>query len=436
MIYDARYHAFKILKIFYNKNHRLKYVRDQYYKNNNLSQNELNRSLVLTNEVVRWSRRLDYWINSHLNKPIKKLNPSLHLVLKLGYYEAVMDTEVPNHAVVNSWVELAKSIISNKFGGLVNALLRKAIKIDSKKRNINLTHGEWFSFPDWMIERWVDQFEEEDTLTLCDYFNSPPYIDVRLNTSQFELELILNMIEKLGVNWEKSPESNKFIRVKSGVGKLLKSELFKVGMINFQDRASGAVVELLDPQKGETILDVCAAPGTKTNYIFERMNGDGHLFASDISSRRLLKGRTRATDLKLPIKWLQKDASVDEFPLADRILIDAPCTGTGVIARRPDIRWRRKVSDFDNMNIIQTNILNNMSKYLKPKGTMVYATCSLEKEENWDVVSSFLELNDNFIIKSQNNLIPKEWINNNKCLEIFPPNDKVDGMFAVNIQKI
>jgi 16S rRNA (cytosine967-C5)-methyltransferase len=192
----------------------------------------------------------------------------------------------------------------------------------------------------------------------------------------------------------------------------------------------------LDPQKGETILDVCAAPGTKTNYIFERMNGDGHLFASDISSRRLLKGKTRATDLKLPIKWLQKDASVDEFPMADRILIDAPCTGTGVIARRPDIRWRRKVSDFDNMNIIQTNILNNMSKYLKPKGTIVYATCSLEKEENWDVVSSFLELNDNFIIKSQNNLIPKEWINNNKCLEIFPPNDKVDGMFAVNIQKI
>ena len=436
MIYDARYHAFQILKKFYQKNDRLKSVRDYYYKNNNLSQNELNRSLVLSNEVVRWSRRLDFWINSNLNKPLKKLNPSVHLLLKLGYYEALMDEGVPNHAVVNSWVELTKLIMGNKFGGLVNALLRKGIQIDSNKRNDNLTHGEWFSFPDWMIDKWIDQFEEEDTLALCDYFNSPPYIDVRLNTSKFELELILNKIHRLGVNWEKSPESNRFIRIKSGIGKLLKSEPFKIGMINFQDRASGAVVELLDPQEGETILDVCAAPGTKTNYIFERMNNKGQLFASDISSKRLKKGQSRASNLKLPIKWLKKDATIDEFPMADRILIDAPCTGTGVIARRPDIRWRREVSDFNFMNDIQTNMLNNMSKYVKSKGTIVYATCSLEKEENWNVVNSFLELNDNFIIKTKKDFAPKKWINEKKCLETFPPHDKVDGMFAVYIEKI
>ena len=436
MIYDARYHAFQILKNFYQKNDRLKSVRDYYYKNNNLSQNELNRSLVLSNEVVRWSRRLDFWINSNLNKPLKKLNPSVHLLLKLGYYEALMDEGVPNHAVVNSWVELTKLIMGNKFGGLVNALLRKGIQIDSNKRNDNLTHGEWFSFPDWMIDKWIDQFEEEDTLALCDYFNSPPYIDVRLNTSKFELELILNKIQRLGVNWEKSPESNRFIRIKSGIGKLLKSEPFKIGMINFQDRASGAVVELLDPQEGETILDVCAAPGTKANYIFERMNNKGQLFASDISSKRLKKGQSRASNLKLPIKWLKKDATIDEFPMADRILIDAPCTGTGVIARRPDIRWRREVSDFNSMNDIQTNMLNNMSKYVKSKGTIVYATCSLEKEENWNVVNSFLELNDNFIIKAKKDFTPKKWINEKKCLETFPPYDKVDGMFAVYIEKI
>ena len=130
----------------------------------------------------------------------------------------------------------------------------------------------------------------------------------------------------------------------------------------------------------------------------------------------------------MPIKWLKKDATIDEFPMADRILIDAPCTGTGVIARRPDIRWRREVSDFNSMNDIQTNMLNNMSKYVKSKGTIVYATCSLEKEENWNVVNSFLELNDNFIIKTKKDFAPKKWINENKCLETFPPYDKVDGM--------
>tara|TARA_B110000467_G_scaffold161050_1_gene181428 strand:+ start:1939 stop:3249 length:1311 start_codon:yes stop_codon:yes gene_type:complete len=436
MIYDARYHAFKILKKFYQKNDRLKSVRDNYYKHNSLSQNDLNRSLVLTNEVVRWSRRLDSWISLSLDKPLKKLNPSIHLLLKLGYFEATMDEEVPNHAVVNSWVELTKLIMGKKFSGLVNALLRKAIKLDSNKRNNNLTHGEWLSFPDWMLERWIDQYNEEQTLSLCDYYNSAPYIDVRLNTSKFKFKKILNKIDTLGIDWEKSPESDRFIRIKSGMRKLLKSEPFMIGMINIQDRASGAVVELLDPQEGETILDVCAAPGTKTNYILEKMNFNGHLFASDISSERLMKAQTRASNLNLSIEWSKKDASIDKFPMADRILIDAPCSGTGVIGRRPDIRWRREKLDFDSMNVIQMDILNNMSKYVKPKGTIVYATCSLEEEENWNVVNSFLKLNDNFKIKSEKSLIPKEWINEKKCLETFPPKDKVDGMFAVNIQKV
>ncbi len=436
MIYDARYHAFQILKKFYKKNDRLKSIRDNYYKHNNLSQNDLNRSLVLTNEVVRWTRRLDSWINLNLDKPLKKLNPSIHLLLKLGYYEAIMDEEVPDHAVVNSWVELTKSIMGNKFSGLVNALLRKGIKIDSNKRNDKLTHGEWLSFPDWMLERWIDRYDEQQALSLCDYFNSSSYIDVRLNTSQFELKKILNKIDTLGINWEKSPESDRFIRVRSGMSKLLKSELFKLGMINIQDRASGAVVELLDPQEGETILDVCAAPGTKTNYILERMNFNGNLFASDISSQRLMKGQSRSTSLNLSIDWSKKDASVDEFPMADRILIDAPCTGTGVLARRPDIRWRRENLDFVPMNVIQIGILNNMSKYIKSKGTIVYATCSLEEEENWDVVNSFLELHGNFEIKSDKSIIPNKWINDKDCLSTFPPRDKVDGMFAVSIQKI
>ena len=220
MIYDARYHAFQILKKFYKKNDRLKSVRDNYYKHNSLSQNDLNRSLVLTNEVVRWSRRLDSWIILNLDKPIKKLNPSVHLLLKLGYYEATMDKEIPNHAVVNSWVQLTKSIMGNKFSGLVNALLRKGIQIDSDKRSDNLTDGEWLSFPDWMLERWIDQYEKEETLALCDYFNSPPYIDVRLNIPHFEIKLILNTIDALGINWEESPESDRFIRIKSGIGKL------------------------------------------------------------------------------------------------------------------------------------------------------------------------------------------------------------------------
>ena len=144
-------------------------------------------------------------------------------------------------------------------------------------------------------------------------------------------------------------------------------------MVIVQDRASGAVVELLDPQAGETIIDCCAAPGTKSSYIIEKMKFKGNVYASDLSKKRGKLGKETAKQFKIPIQWDYKDASADEFPMADRILIDAPCTGTGVIGRRPDIRWRRKKNDAKSMANIQTAILSHMAQFLKPNGILIYA---------------------------------------------------------------
>ena len=432
---DARYHAFHILKIYYQKKDRLKTVRDNYFKNHTLSQNELNRSLVLSNEVVRWAGRLDYWINLKLDKSLRKLHPSIHLLLKLGYYEVLMDNAIPIHAAVNSWVELTKIIMGKKFVGLVNAVLRKTKQIDPTKREDGQSNGDWFSYPNWMVENWILQFGEEGAFALCEYYNKITHKDIRINTAKFRLKTVINEIDSLGISWERIASSDQFIRIQSGLGRLIKSNLFELGMFNMQDRASGAVVELLDPQAGETILDVCAAPGTKSGYIIERIKGDGQVFASDISWSRMNKGKMRSKELNEPIEWLNKDATCDEFPMADRILIDAPCTGTGVIGRHPDIRWRREKGDATSMAHIQMEILTNMAQYVKPRGTIIYSTCSLEREENWNVVESFLKLNNNFNLKSGKNFVPKPWLNSNQCLETFPPRDKVDGMFAAHLRK-
>ncbi|MBT3479735.1 MAG: 16S rRNA (cytosine(967)-C(5))-methyltransferase RsmB [Candidatus Marinimicrobia bacterium] len=433
---DARYHAFCILKEFDRSNDRLKFVRDKYYKKTKLEQNDLSRTLVLTNEVVRWEARLDYWISSFLSKPIKKLHPSIHIILRLGYYEAVMDDQIPAHAAVHSWVELTKKEMGRKFSGLVNAVMRKTEKIDPNQMGKKQSQSQWYSYPQWMFEKWNNQIGREKTIQLCDYFNEPSKIDFRLNCNPESKAEIINQINELGIAFESSPESEKFIRVESGSGSMLKSDLFKNGILNVQDRASGAVVELLDPQSGETILDVCAAPGTKSGYIVELMNNKGQLFSSDISQKRIEFARERAKELKMPIEWSFKDATIDEFPMADRILIDAPCTGTGVLGRRPDIRWRREKYDVDSMAEIQSAILNHMVQFLKPEGVMVYATCSLEPEENWNVVESFLKLNNNFSLESGEYFIPKNWLNDHSCLETFPPNDLVDGMFAARFRKI
>ncbi len=432
---DARYHAFHILNEFERKNDRLKAVRDRYFKKNKLSQKDLSRTLVLTNEVVRWRGRLDYWIASLLDKPLKKLHPSVHIILRFGFYEAVMDENIPAHAGVHSWVELTKNELGKKFSGLVNALMRKTGGIDPTQINAEQSLSEWYSYPDWLIEKWIPQFGKEKAIQLCEYFNQPSPIDLRLNCDPDQKETILHQVEELGIETYGSPESNHFVRVQSGAGKVLKSDLFKRGNITVQDRASGAVVELLDPQPGETILDVCAAPGTKSEYIVERMKFDGQVFSSDISQKRVRLGADRAKELNLKIHWDCKDASADQFPMADRILIDAPCTGTGVLGRRTDIRWRREKDDVQSMVEIQAAILNHTAQFLKPNGVLVYATCSLEPEENWNVVESFLKLNVDFSPESGKDFVPNNWLNHQGCLETFPPRDKVDGMFAARLRK-
>ena len=129
------------------------------------------------------------------------------------------------------------------------------------------------------------------------------------------------------------------------------------------------------------------------------------------------------------------DATIDTYPKADKILIDAPCSGTGVIARKPDIKWNRNFEDIKKLVSLQNKIINNVSRFLKKDGIMVYSTCSLEDQENWNVVRSFLKLNLNFKLESVEKKIPKQWLNSNNCLETFPPRDNVDGMFAAKIRK-
>ena len=197
------------------------------------------------------------------------------------------------------------------------------------------------------------------------------------------------------------------------------------------------VVELLNPKPGETILDVCSAPGTKTFYISEMMHGTGSLIGTDISERRMelcVQDNTRHNQNW--IKWKINNAVKDIFPKADRVLIDAPCSGTGTIGQRSEIRWRRKLNQLQKFKKQQLEILINVSNYVKEGGILCYATCSLEKEENWDVIEAFLKLNNRYKIDTSDHCLPRKWFNKPGVMETFPPRDKVIGMFAVRLRHI
>ena len=428
----SRLHAYNIVLKHESTALQLKLVRQEYFNKNKLSSNERNRSMALSNETVRWKRALDECISKSLNKPINKLPLNVLCILRLGYYEYVMDDLVPPHAAVNSWVELSKKFNNKKISGLINAVLRKAkyVNKDTFKNRKNL--GSRFSFQDWMIENWLKKYGRSKTINLCKYLNHKHEIDLRLDTNSEEIK---NLLKDKKIEWSFSPFSKNYIRIKSGLRNILFSNIYSKGHIFVQDRAAGAVVEALDPLPGDIVLDVCAAPGTKSIYIYEKMKGEGKLFSCDINQSKIDNAVKQTKQLGMDIDWKRMDASTDNYPMADKILIDAPCTGTGVIARKPDIKWRRNSSDIEKFTLLQKKIINNVSRFLKKGGVIVYATCSLEDQENWNVVRSFLKFNPDFKLESVERKIPEQWLNRNKCLETFPPRDNVDGMFAAKIKK-
>jgi 16S rRNA (cytosine967-C5)-methyltransferase len=373
-------------------------------------------------------------IKKNLDHPIDRLQSQLLVILELSTYELIIDDKVPDYAAINSGVDLAKRKFNKKTAGLVNAVLRK---ISSDSTNIKPEQSkdfEWYSFPNWLFEKWLLQFGESRTHQLCEYFNSPVPLTIRRNDTKIDHDSFIEKIESDDIQLSPRKNSDRFYDIDSGGTQLINNPLFRDGYFSFQDRAAGAIVEVLDPQPNEIILDVCCAPGTKTNYIAELMQNTGKIFASDIDKKRI--DVAKKDDVRFKNKniiWEQKDATKDTFPMADRVLVDAPCTGTGVIGRRPDIKWRRKPKHLETIVDLQKSILNHVHKFVKQNGVLVYATCSLEEEENWQVVEAFLKLHNDFRVASIKNSQLVNLIDEKSALKTFPPEDKMDGMFAVKM---
>jgi 16S rRNA (cytosine967-C5)-methyltransferase len=355
------------------------------------------------------------------------MQPELKNVLRAGLYEVVMDEITPAYAAVNAYVEIAKRTLGNGPGKLTNAILRKATELNSISKPDNCELNTWHSYPLWLWEKWTKQFGRNKTIALVKYFNERPKMDIHRNDSQLSHEELNSFCDEHDIFIELWNNSEIFYKVQRNMAEL--NILIVAGKVSVQNRASGMVVELLDPKPGETILDVCAAPGTKAAYTAELMAGDGKLYVSDSRSDRLEKFELTFENIAVDVK----DASKDNYPIADAVLIDAPCSGTGVIGKKPDIRWRRSQNEMNEFVTLQGNILNHMSQFLKPVGRIIYSTCSIEPEENWGVVDAFLKLNTNYYMDMETNIIPDSWLDDRGALAPFPSESKTDGMFAVKL---
>ena len=436
---SARKMAANALNDFDIRNDKLSLIVERFLNKTNLSSQEKKRGRVIINEVIRRRGILDCIIEKCSRKKINQIQTKLRNVLRIGCYELIFDDFIPDFASIHSAVDLGKELINKKSGSMVNAVMRniqRKQKNEPKWIDLIIDNNIEIAYPKWLIKKWQKQFGEVKTKKLCSSFLNKSSMYIRVDERQLEINDAINFLNQASIDIKKNAYLNNFLEVVKGQDKIINNELFKTGIISIQDPASGAVINLVNPQKGDAILDVCAAPGTKSLLMSQKVGPDGKIYASDISLNRVKKGKADINRHKNNnITWSVLDATKDKFPLCNKILIDAPCTGTGVIGRRPDIKWRVKNKDIKSMARLQKSILNHMSKFLMPGGRLVYSTCSLEPEENMNVVNNFLIKHQDFTMLPSNALLPSPWVNSEGFLMTMPYKTKTDALFAAVLLK-
>jgi 16S rRNA (cytosine967-C5)-methyltransferase len=340
----------------------------------------------------------------------------LQNLLRLGLYQIFWLDRIPPHAAVHETVELAKRSGFNRQAGFINAVLRgnlremaeiRKILTDMKQSNPALG----YSHPAWLVEKWQKQFGVESTQKLLEWNNTPPPTFARVNTLKTDGA-------KLVERWREEDVEYDFVRRPDLAENLvfeLKAHLalsrlgsFRDGWFYIQDPSTLLAPALLDAKPGETVLDLCAAPGGKTTFLAQLMDDHGRIVAQDVTADRLKLIRENCERLGITCVETVLQEALDAQPKGqfDRVLVDAPCSNTGVMRRRVDLRWRILASEVDRLAATQLKLLQQASTHLKPGGTMVYSTCSLETEENGSAVKQFLAANPEFELVAEKQLLP------------------------------
>lgn len=363
---------------------------------------------VLENKLT-----LDYYIDKLVKDGIKSLRSHELIILRMGIYQLGYMDSVPEYAAVNESVVLAKRYCRGK-SGLVNGVLREYL---NKRLSISLPDRDEdqvrylsvkYSYAPWIIELWLETYDADFLEQMLAAGNETPPTTVRLNWLKVMKPDLMDKLKEKGYEVEEGAVCRNAIHVK-GSG-LLDTELYKMGMFTPQDESSMLVAEKLDPKHGEIVMDVCAAPGGKTTAIAERMNNTGKIIASDIYRRKLDLIDREAKRLGINnIETRSWDATrVDSAMLqkADRVLVDAPCSGLGVVRRKPEIKYKERTSEMDLLPKKQLAILSASAGYVKPGGTLLYSTCTINPEENEKVTDAFLKKNTTFKMVERMQLLP------------------------------
>ena len=383
----------------------------------------LDKALIteLSYGAIRQRYNLDCWIDFLGKVPAKKQPPLLRWLLHLGLYQILKMKRIPPAAAINTTVELAKTHHLKKLAPVVNGILRSALRTKEKglqlpkSNNPNLELAKNESLPLWLVDELIAWKGVEDAMKIAKAFNRISPIDIRVNKLRADLKDVKELFDSCGIQNQIIPNCPYGLEVRAGVGEPRRWPGFEEGKWSVQDRSSQLIAPSLGPLPGEKILDACAAPGGKTTHIAELMSNKGEIWSVDRSSRRSKK--ILANSERLGIHCLQILVSDSNQLLVkhpewkgffDRILIDAPCSGLGTLARHPDARWRMNKDNIQKLVLLQSQLLNSITPLLKNGGKLVYSTCTIHPDENFNQIQNFLKLNTELSLEYEKQIWPGE----------------------------
>lgn len=409
---------------------------------------EIDRSFAteLVYGTVKWLLQIDYIIGKYSSVKLKKLSPWIKNVLRLGVYQLLHTDRIPVSAACNTAVELAKRYGHQASSRFVNAVLRNISKnIDNipypDKSDIASYLSIFYSHPVWIVQKWIELYGKEFTEELLKSNNQVPDFIIRTNTLRTDRQTLLDLLHKEGINAEPGRYIEEAVILKnpSSISNL---ETFKKGYFQVQDESSMLAGKILDPKEGETVIDVCSAPGGKATHIAQIMNNNGTVLARDIYEHKLnlIEQSCRRLGIDIIKTEIHDACDIDENLIgkADRVLIDAPCSGLGIIRKKPDIKYSRTENELKEITDLQQKILNIAARYLKVGGYLIYSTCTIQPQENLEIVQDFLAKNAGFKLSGFRELMPSALdISSSEegYIQLYPNINQTDGFFISKIKR-
>lgn len=437
----ARGIAVKLLSRYESSDSYVDKLLDGELRRTELSPADRALCTELVNGCVRWQSRIDWVLTGFYHGEFTKCLPLVKNSLRIALYQMLFLSKIPAPAAINESVEIVKGFKGERHAGIVNGVLRNVlrnltnIRYPAREENEVLYLSIVYAHPQWMVRRYLERMGSEAAEALLNANNQRPMLTMRVNLLKTSVQAVRDYLTAQEIKHEVGTMHTSSVLITS-LRDIRNTPLFEEGQVSIQDASASLVVQLADPKPGMLVYDLCAAPGGKSVYCGELMQNKGRVVALDKyeSKLRLISDNASRAGVTI-VETVHGDAR--EFKpkeQADLVLVDAPCSGLGTLQKKPDIKWRRDLDDVRSMSKIQFTMLDHAASLVKPGGTLVYSTCTIEPEENMGTVERFLASHPEFELEPAEYFL-QEPVCKDGYLQTFPHIHKMDGAFGARLRK-